>query len=39
MHTFGVRLQCFIDVSVLAGMVYNQIVGMHFSNGQTTYDS
>ena len=39
LHTFGVRLQYFIDVSVLAGVVYNQTVGMHFSNGQTTDDS
>ena len=38
LHTFGVRLQCFIYVPVLAGVVYNQTVGMDFSNGQTTYD-
>ena len=39
LHTFRVSLQCFIYVSVLAGVVYNQTVGMQFSNGQTTYDS
>lgn len=36
LHTFGVRLQCFIYVSVLAAVVCNQTVGIHFCSIQTT---